>query len=362
MTRLQWIALVCLAIAAALPRPARACAVAPRAGEQVHVEREEAVIVWDGKRKVEHFIRRATFQAAGGATEFGFLVPTPARPELAEADGEIFGRIEEAIEDEREVVDESRFELGMAIGLLEPIGCKKGEKAVTKSAAPPPVRVLEEKQVAGLDATVLEADDPVALAAWLGQHGFENRAALVDWLAPYVAARWKITALRQRAGSNTAGRALRMSFAAGAPLFPYREPSDAVLANVRSLRVYLVADHRMDGTLGDDGAAWPAEIGYAGRLPGLDEILQDAVPEGAIGAEPWLTAFLDRSTRREQGELLFAAAAKDAPVAPPPIVDRGIYIIPVDLILLAGIPIGILLSAWIRRRAARARATSSAAP
>lgn len=78
-----------------LPSPARSCAMAYSAdapGAQIDVLEEEALIVWEPEAQLEHFVRRASFSA--GERDFGFLVPTPTRPELAEADAEVFERLE----------------------------------------------------------------------------------------------------------------------------------------------------------------------------------------------------------------------------------------------------------------------------
>ena len=48
----------------------------------MRIAEESAVIVWEGATRTEHFVRRATF--ATTAADFGFLVPTPSKPELAE--------------------------------------------------------------------------------------------------------------------------------------------------------------------------------------------------------------------------------------------------------------------------------------
>ena len=64
-----------------------ACAPAPHAGDEIAIVEESALIVWDPATTTEHFIRRATFRGKG--RDFGFLVPTPSVPTLAEADDAI---------------------------------------------------------------------------------------------------------------------------------------------------------------------------------------------------------------------------------------------------------------------------------
>src|SRR5262249_17721034 len=70
-----------------LPPPAsRGCASVGR--ERVAIDQEEALIVWDAKKKVQPFVRRASFRTR--AKDFGFLVPTPSRPTLAAAPDKVF--------------------------------------------------------------------------------------------------------------------------------------------------------------------------------------------------------------------------------------------------------------------------------
>ena len=64
----------------------------------VTIETEQALIVWDAAASREHFVRRARF--ASTAADFGFLVPTPGVPELAEAPDAVFDRLHEAIQPE----------------------------------------------------------------------------------------------------------------------------------------------------------------------------------------------------------------------------------------------------------------------
>ena len=59
----------------------------------VGIATESAIIIWDEENKVQHFIRRASFRTA--ADHFGFLVPTPTRPELKEAEDAAFDVLSE---------------------------------------------------------------------------------------------------------------------------------------------------------------------------------------------------------------------------------------------------------------------------
>src|SRR4051794_22255750 len=100
MLRPASLALLPLTLLAALlglsrPTPGHGCAVVPRQGESIHIAEESAVIVWHAPSKTQHFIRRATFDT--NSPDFGFLVPTPTKPVLAEADDRVFERAERLI-------------------------------------------------------------------------------------------------------------------------------------------------------------------------------------------------------------------------------------------------------------------------
>jgi hypothetical protein len=73
---------------------ARSCAAPATESDdgRAEIATEPAIIVWDEKRQIQHFIRRATFDST--ASSIGFLVPTPSTPELAVADDESFSELE----------------------------------------------------------------------------------------------------------------------------------------------------------------------------------------------------------------------------------------------------------------------------
>jgi hypothetical protein len=336
----------------ALPRPARPCAIATRPGERVEVADETAIIVWDEARKVEHFIRTISF-STGDVGQFGFLVPTPARPALGEVPLTLFAELHRAVTGARE---DHGISLGLSC-LSAPTMFMAKSKSVDRGD---PVRVLERTTVAGYDVAVLESDSATALAEWLTSHGFSSRPQLAGWLAPYVAARWKLTAFRFRGSgeATTPTSAVRMSFASGRPFFPYREPADAAPTQLpwRTLRVHLVGGRKMEGSLVDGTAGgtrtWPGELEYAGQLPGLASMLRAAVPDGALPERPWLMSFLDPSVTRPPGELYFAPSGDAKPVIVPVQVDRHIDI-PAELVLLV-IAVGAVM--WRRRARRRAAA------
>ena len=274
-----------------------ACISVPGEGKFVRLASEEAIIIWDEGAKREHFIRRASFDT--DAKDFGFLVPTPSKPELGESDDEAFA-------------------------LLARTTAAKPASPVAPSA----VTVLEHKLVAGFDAAVLEATDAQALDAWLKRNGYPSSPALVEWVAPYVAAHWKITAFKIAADSTkVVTSALRMSFQAEKPFFPYREPAvQRPAGDERLLRLYFVADGPVQGTIGET-AQWVGRAVWSNEIEGgqLAELLKRAkLPSQAGGGGRWLTEFEDRSSMRAgNDDLYFSRAEQRTPIERAPVVRYG---------------------------------------
>ena len=356
MNRISFVLVVALAAGAlaAVPDPATGCAAAPHRGERVDTSDEGALIVWDEKTKTEHFVRRASFRSTG--YDFGFLVPTPTRPDLDVAGDDLFTELaaltapkveyrEEVREVEREV--ERELSLGCAFAA-------KSARDATGLADNAPaskaggVDVLEQKRVGDYDATVLafrrgDGDTPErgaqAMAEWLAKHGYESPPAIETWLAKYVRDQWCVTAFKiagpgpKKDGVNAPGgrhdlraRPIRMSFKADRPFYPYREPETEPgahpAAESRSLRVFVAAQGRYAGTLGDGAKAWPGQAVWAGPVdaPRWTSLFQNAkLTETPVATDGWwLTEFEDRSSPRPgTDEVYFAPSADASPVARP---------------------------------------------
>ncbi|MCC6209940.1 MAG: DUF2330 domain-containing protein [Burkholderiales bacterium] len=279
-----------------------ACAPAPRMGEAVDIAEENAIIIWDAAAKMQHFIRRASFETK--AKDFGFLVPTPTVPTLAEAGDEAFGLLAYITRPPPPPRD---------------LPTSKSEAPKLAAVAPAAaVKVLATAKVAGYDAAVLEANDSIALDRWLKENGYHSSPELVDWYKPYVEQKWKITAFKIAKDDADAGKvdssAVRMSFAADRPFFPHREPKGSSAGGTpRLLKVYLLAESRFDGAIGK-GTAWPGRAVWSKPLQDSDrsrvlELLK--LPANtAVGARR-LTEFIDGSSPRPGRDDLFFATAGD---------------------------------------------------
>jgi len=271
-----------------------ACAPAPRSGDEVRIAEESAIIIWDAAGRTQHFIRRASFETR--AKDFGFLVPTPSVPDLAEADDKAFRMLQE---------------------LTEPPA--RAPEPAPKAEAPKSIEVIAKVKVAGYDAAVLAANDADALDKWLKANDYQSNPALVDWYRPYIEKKWIITAFKisrePEQSARVDGSAVRMSFKTEQPFFPYREPAAAAgdKGGPRLLRIFYLGDMRPEGKLGTDEAwpvkaAWSAEVTQAQRAE-LFHLLK--LPEPTAGGARRLTLFNDSSSPRPGKEDLFFSAAPD---------------------------------------------------
>jgi hypothetical protein len=311
------------AILAALP-PVESCEVAPVKGQprsSVQTASEEAIIVYDEQTQTQHFIRTAQF--SGSSAGFGFLVPTPAKPEIAEVDGSIYATLAN--------VTKPRIEKRKKYVSEPPIGC--GEMAPTKmagEATPDMARVIEQKRVGDLDVAVLQAETPQAIRDWLGKNGYDDRPELTDWLKAYTREKWFVSAFKVAAdaGSRPRTTTVKMSFRTPSAFYPYREAADTRAINPpggRLLRLYVLANSISAGGIGmNPSKEWPAKTAWAGLLP-IDRMagIFAAMNVTTRPDEAWfLTEFEDRSSPRPgTDELYFGRAADQSPVERPPIVE-----------------------------------------
>jgi hypothetical protein len=332
------------------PPESPACCPAPPDNQIVLNADQTVLLIWDSAKKTQHFIRKANFK--GKSADFGFIVPSPSQPELSESGDAAFPYLHELTK--AETVYRRRPSGG--------IGCGCSEEAKTSLSAPgsASARVLEQKEVAGFQAVVLEADTADALVAWLKENGFAYSPEIAAWAKPYVDKQWKFTALKvakKKEADEVGAAALRISFATDTPLFPYREPDyksadKSLNPGGRTLRIFFVGEGRHQGDL--SGSPWSGTVAWSDRVTPEQRrhLLEELrLPEMTGPAEWWLTEFVDRWPYRvAPADLVFSRAADQAVMHRPPII---VYTArsnsPVDatvvlLLALAGYPL------WRTRR------------
>jgi hypothetical protein len=326
--------LIAAVIAAA--RPSGACAPAWGGDQAVQIAGEEALIVWDAARGIEHFVRTATFQ--GGPRSFGFLVPVPALPEISAADEQIFEQMERFWESSRPEEVHTRFE-----GLTSFFMRSKSAAPVSGAAG---VTVLSATRVAGMDAVVLEAASTKALRDWLTAREFDFRPELESWVEPYVAERFKIVAFkyaRDTSDQRIGARAVRLSFRTPEPFFPYREPRDAERLVPALFRLYVIAHTSVEGLLGEARSPWTAQVRYSGPFT-------PEPPAFARIASPWITMFEEVAQKRPvAGDLYLRPTSTHRPIAAPPRTVERRWGVPIELLVAGLLVAGVVLLLVVRR-------------
>ena len=301
------VSLLGLSLATA-PTQSQACCAVTASRYQVVNADQTVVMVWDKQRQTQHFIRKADFKT--DASDIGFLVPSPSRPKLEESGDAAFAELAR--------ITAPKVSSGGGF----PLGCA--------ASAPPPsqaagVMVIEEKRVAGFDATVLTARTGEDLVNWLRDNGFAFSPAVSEWASPYLGGDWHFTALkvekdsRSRATDEVKAASLRMSFKTDRPLFPYREPdSKASGGNVdakrRLLRIYFIAEAQYEGKI-DGNRPWSGKTKWSGDITRHRETLlaKLKLPETTGPSNWWLTEIEDRwPYEKAAGDVYFSPVAKQA--------------------------------------------------
>jgi len=311
------------------PEPVAACGMAPPLNGHVDISDESAIIVWDSKAKVEHFVRTALFTST--SSEFGFLVPTPTQPDLGEVKSDAFfdlGRVTAPR------VEHQKQKSSGGCGLGSSKSSTFSAEAPGLAGAKPDVKVLAEKRVGDYDTVSLQATNAPALRKWLLDHNYDARPELESWLKIYTELKWVITAFKISADATARkpapgvpismqASAIRMSFSTDRPFYPYREPLDQQQVNAdgktksRLLRVFMIADARYDGRIGETGA-WPGRPVYSKALEkasATESIENLKLKEPAaleLKDREWtLTEYEDRSSPRPGTDEVFFSRSPD---------------------------------------------------
>lgn len=162
------------------------------------------LIVWDEAHRIEHFVRDARFETAGSS--LGFVAPSPTKPEIEAASPDAFSRLER----------------------LDPMRTKSySSGGMGGGGLGGGVSVVERKNVAGYEATVLQATDTRSLGAWMKANGYPLPPYAERWTAPYIRAGWYLTAFKVIAGGGQGATGpVRMSFRTDTPFNPYSVPAE----------------------------------------------------------------------------------------------------------------------------------------
>lgn len=137
--------------------------VAPPQKEIMADENTHGLLIFNSKEKIETLVLEPAFH--GNAKDFGMVMPTPSRPELLEADENLFTELWELT---NPVVVRGPFGVASSLGKSEGI------------------KIIEVKDVGDFTATVLTADDTLSLIKWLEDNNYVFKPGDVENFEYYV--------------------------------------------------------------------------------------------------------------------------------------------------------------------------------
>jgi len=191
--------------------------------EQTHITEldQKAAVFFDGS--TEDLVISPSYK--GDATEFAWVVPVPAKPNVSIVKGALFHELANIVYPPQEP---------------EYDGLKAGVEMERKKS----VRVIERKTVGAYDVSVLDASDAGALLNWLKVNQYNLPDAARKPMQWYIDRHWTFVASRVKAPSIARGLAtgtlapLRLRFPAKHPMYPMRLSS--ANTNPFGLTVYVV--------------------------------------------------------------------------------------------------------------------------
>jgi hypothetical protein len=216
------------------------------ADDKLSAQQETALVDLDGRTESITL----SVLARSSADEAAFLMPVPSRARFEVADADLFAELDEISKPDVEV---RQVEVdGEGSG-----GAAPGERGAT---------VVDHVEVGPFDVAQLAGSDATAVTEWLADNGFTMPEDLSGALTPYLAEGWLVVAVRlapSSGGLEEGVPPMRVSFETDTPVYPMR--LSATAETVQPLRLYVLADHRVDISNPAPGGAEP-ELTFAGRV------------------------------------------------------------------------------------------------
>ncbi len=186
--------------------------VSPSSAEAYETDQKAVIFYEDG---IEDLFLSITFN--GTADSFGWIVPTPAEPEVTKSTDMLFERLDEMTRPEYPVP--TSYDKFQFMGTLEDNASG--------------VQVLQTKKIEYYDISVLKAENKDGLYNWLNDNGYSFPQAGKYIIDEYIHNNWTFTAIKidkEQIGSSrvqnqfSSGHAtpLRLTFATDKAVFPLK--------------------------------------------------------------------------------------------------------------------------------------------
>jgi Uncharacterized protein conserved in bacteria (DUF2330) len=251
---------------------------------------EVALMIYDQKTGVEHFIRQARFQNL----KSDFVVPVPSTPELSEAPEELAGLAYSRL---------YRSSSGS-------IGGGGGSFGRSGGSADGVVEVVKQQEVAGMNAVVLKSSGVGALEQWLKQNGYKVPEGSRPWIDRYVKLKWQFVAFKLKATKDQKSTSpwVRISFKSPRAVYPYSEPAGAQAQTKRELSLMIIAPTDVVGSYSSI-KPWKTAFDFS-RSMGPSEGKLDSYVKSVVGKDTDISAwklshFRDTTTQRPSDEDIF---------------------------------------------------------
>jgi len=137
----------------------------------VFTNEQKAVIYYDEKTGMETLVASTTFR--GEAKDFGWIIPTPSKPEVTAVKDDIFTALD--------ALTQPKYDYPAPVMPLYSLsGLSVSERAVDT------VKVLETKNVDVYTTTIVEANDKESLLKWLEENNYKVSKSMEFVLNDYV--------------------------------------------------------------------------------------------------------------------------------------------------------------------------------
>lgn len=290
------------------------------------------IVIWDEANKTEHFIRNASFRS--GSENFGFIAPTPGKPELHEASTKAFGTL-------AALAPPTAFGGG---GMGGGFG---GGGGFSRSSQ---VQVIQEADVAGYRATTLWSKSAGAINDWMNEHGYVSTPEIEQWAERYVRKGWYLTAFKviDRSKNGASTGTVRMTFKTDKAFNPFYVPKTNIRIDGGStLRLYFVSVGDYEAKIGKTSEVWQTPQWTAKIPPATADLLaqQVQIPSKMVPENAQVATFVDNNFPRPTKDDIFFT--KKSPVVAPKESDEA----PARTIppLVAPLLVGIGFFAFARR-------------
>lgn len=326
MTRTRFLAVLPVAailLGLQVVAPAAACACgapAPRPGDEVVVDKELAILSWDGEEERIELL----LDMLSSADDVGLIFPTPSPAKVTAGDRATFSDIEEAIAPREVFIDEWWPDLGYGAGAPDGGGAPE---------------VLDQVQLGPVEATTLAADDATGLTEWLDENGYAIRDEIAEGLAGYVERGWYFVALKLTSDAPLDGMLdpVRFTFDSDQLVYPMALSQKA--ESVQQARLYVFQDHRARITGLDDPAA---------TLPGASTTWAGPAPDAFTDLGGYLTVidlFFANPSHDIPGDLVAVQSGDDEPLQPVYTTTRPVTVlgIPFGVVVILGAVAGVLI-------------------